>query len=65
MAANAIADSNVVDLAARRARRNVRRFRAMGRRSQTADAAETPQPCVVLPFKRHLAPISQQLHGIR
>lgn len=65
MAANAIADSNVVDMAARRARRNIRRFRTVGRRSQTTDAAEPPQPCVVLPFKRHPAPVSQQLHGIR
>jgi hypothetical protein len=65
MAANAIADSNVVDLAARRVRRNMRRFRSIGRKSQKAEAAGPPQPCVVLQFKRHPAPISQQLHGIR
>ncbi|MCV7209414.1 hypothetical protein [Mycolicibacterium canariasense] len=57
--------SNVVDLASRRARHDLRRTPAATRRRvASADAVGAQVSCRVLPFRRRPT-LSQQLHGFR
>jgi hypothetical protein len=50
---NDVAESNVVDLASRRARHNLRRMMVTQRRHvPTARATNAEAPCRVLPFRR-------------
>ena len=65
LAGSGVTESNVVDLASRRARHNLRRMTAPKRRRVwSAGAAGAEVPCRVLPFRRRPT-LSQQLHGFR